>query len=137
VFDCSERFRANSNGKRTDIWLIYRCRSCEATKNITVVSRQPVARVPRPLLLAAEANDAAVARRYARDVALLRRCGASVAEGDSFVVSASCSSVRDLVFPEPLLVRPAHVVAEALGISRAAASALVPRDLRLVAGLRW
>lgn len=117
-FDCSERFRANSSGKRIDIWLIYRCRRCEATKNLTVVERTPVSKVPRLLLDAAQENDATVARSLARDLALLRRNRAMVAEGDDWFVdaSAACDVVLDL--PEPLLVRADAVIAASLGLGR-------------------
>src|SRR3712207_3606924 len=82
TFASSDRFRVNGNGKLLDLWLIYRCVRCEATKNITVVERTPVRRVDPRLLRAAEENDAATARRLSRDVDLLRRAGAAVAEGD-------------------------------------------------------
>lgn len=123
LFDCSERFRANTNGKVVDIWSIYRCRVCDATKNITIVERTPVRRVPRLLLLAAENNDATLARRFARDVALLGRNGASVGEGDDWEVDngkvdARASGACTLVFEEPLLVRLDAVAAAALGVAR-------------------
>jgi hypothetical protein len=105
VFDCSERFRANSSGKLVDIWSIYRCRECKSTKNVTIVERTPVSRVPRPLLLAAEHNDAAVARAYARDVGVLKRNGMAVAEGDDWVLDGVVGDGCTLVFDEPLLVR--------------------------------
>jgi hypothetical protein len=137
VFDCSEKIRANSNGKLVDIWSIYRCRECSATKNITVVSRRAVSKVPRSLLLAAESNDDAVARAWARDVGLLRRSGASVASGDEWeLVGHVGDDVDSLEFPEPLLVDLVHVVAAARGLSRAEARLLAPRGLRLVAGWR-
>ena len=120
VFTCSERFRTNTNGKLADIWLIYRCRRCEATKNITVVERTPVRKLPHDLLEAAEGNDAVIARRLARNVELLRRAGASVHEGDAWTIvpadeapaGGDCRHVR-LVFPEPLLLRLDAVVATA------------------------
>lgn len=120
VFTCSERFRTNTNGKLADIWLIYRCRRCDATKNITVVERTPVRRLPRALLEATEDNDAVVARRLARNVELLRRAGASVEEGDAWTIApvdeapagGDWRHVR-IVFPEPLLLRLDAVVATA------------------------
>ena len=122
-FVCSERFRVNANGKLVDLWLIYRCERCETTKNITVVERRPVAKVPRPLLDAAIDNEATVARRLARDVGLLKRAGASVATGDAWCIDAA-SDRHDgdltLVFPEPLLVRLDAVAAAALGVARRA-----------------
>ena len=124
-FDCSERFRANSNGKLVDIWLIYRCRRCEARKNLTVVERRPVSRVPRPLLHAAQTNDAALARQLARDVGLVRRNGAVIADGDEWEIDAPRpgrpSVVLDLA--EPMLVRLDAVVAAATGWSRRAVRA--------------
>ena len=110
-FACSERFRANANGKLVDIWLIYRCVRCDQTKNITVVERRPVARVPRPLLDAAIDNDPATARRLSRDVGLLKRAGARVAGGDQWLLTppdgalAPAGGVKALRFEEPLLVR--------------------------------
>ena len=132
VFACAERFRGNSNGKRLDIWLIYRCRRCDATKNITVVERAPVAKVPAALRRAAEVNDGAEARRLTRDVGLLRRAGAEVADGDAWDVSPAGARLDGdaparlrLVFPEPLLVRLDAVLAVATGASRRSVRDLV------------
>lgn len=132
TFASSDRFRANANGKLVDIWLVYRCRRCEATKNITVVERTPVRRVPPALLRAAEDNDATTARRVARDLDLLRRNGATVAEGDAWTLdeTAGANGRFRLVFPEPLLVRLDAVVAAAVVSGRSA----VRRRLALRAG---
>lgn len=130
TFACSERFRANSNGKLVDIWLIYRCVRCETTKNITVLERTPVRRVPPGLLGAAQDNDGATARRLARDVDLLRRAGAALAAGDDWTVSPACpptngaGDVRPeergirLSLPEPLILRLDVVVARIVGMPR-------------------
>jgi hypothetical protein len=117
-FDCAERFRANTNGKLVDIWSIHRCRVCDATKNLAVVSRTPVRRVPSALLRAAEQNDAAAARACARDVALLKRNGMSVVDGDDWALDGKASDRVRLVFPEPLLLRLDHVVAAVFEMSR-------------------
>lgn len=117
VFTCSDRFRTNSNGKLVDIWLIYRCRRCDATKNITVIERTRVRDVSRDLLRAAERNDPAMARRLARNIDLLRRSGAAVNSGDRWTLLDVDGALSDplpaafrLVFPEPLLVRLDAVV---------------------------
>ncbi|HVF32381.1 MAG TPA: DUF1062 domain-containing protein [Acidimicrobiales bacterium] len=118
AFASSERFRANANGKLIDIWLVYRCTRCEATKNITVVERTPVRRVDPRLLRAAEADDAGVARRLARDVGLLRRNGASIAAGDAWSLATDAGPEDgrlELELPEPLLVRLDAIVAAATG----------------------
>ena len=125
-FVCAERFRANSNGKLVDIWLIYRCARCDATRNVTVVERTPVHRVDPALFEAAATNDAATARRLARDVSLLRRAGVALDGGDGWQIepaTAPATLARRLVLtmPEPLLVRLDAVAAAALGCSRRAA----------------
>ena len=122
-FACAERFRANGNGKLVDIWLLYRCLSCESTRNVAVVERTPVHRIGRRLLDAAYDNDPAVARRCARDVALLRRAGVAVDGGDEWSISEAPRSCADrfvLELAEPLLVRLDAVAAAVLGRSRAA-----------------
>jgi hypothetical protein len=129
-FACSQRFRANANGKLVDIWLIYRCIRCDQTKNITVVERRPVAKVPRALLDAAIDNDAATARGLARDVGLLKRAGARVAAPDDWRLdparhATDGSDTILLRFAEPLLVRLDAVVAAALGVSRRRVAELV------------
>jgi hypothetical protein len=120
-FACSERFRANANGKVVDIWLIYRCERCDATKNITVVERTPVRRVDRRLLEASMDNDAPTARRVSRDVGLLRRAGATIATGDAWRVDGGpldAPGPFTLAFPEALLVRLDAVVAAAVAVPR-------------------
>lgn len=124
---CSERFRMNTNAKLTDIWLIYRCARCHATKNLTIVERKPITKIRRSLLDAATTNDPVAARRFARDLNLLRSAGVQVLRGDRFSLSEIARSTPrlQLHFAEPLLVRVDHVLAEALGMSRRRLRALV------------
>jgi hypothetical protein len=142
-FACSDRFRANANGKLVDIWLIYRCRRCDQTKNITVVERRPVAKVPRPLLEAAMDNDAATARRLARDVGLLKRAGARVAGPDHWLLTppdgalAPAGGVKTLRFAEPLLVRLDAIAAAALAVPRRQVADLIDVDHRVDALRLW
>ena len=108
---CAERLRANSNGKRTDVWLLYRCAGCDATTNVTVVERVPVGRLDRRLL----DEDPALVRTLARTT------GLPIATGDRFEVTGADAvppCTLDLRFPEPLLVRLDEAVAAALGTSR-------------------
>lgn len=134
IFDCSERFRANSNGKLLDIWLVYRCRSCDATKNLTVVERRPVSKVPRALLDAAQRNDAAVARALARDTALVRRNGTSFAGGDDWAIDGAAALPLVLDFAESMLVRLDRIVAAALELPRSRLPVAVDGRLRLWSG---
>lgn len=118
-FVCSERFRMNSNAKRTDMWLVYRCARCDATKNLTVVERTPITKIRRALVDAATTNDPVAARRFARDLGLLRSAGVRVLRGDRFSLDeiARGAARVQLHFAEPLLVRIDHVLGVALGMS--------------------
>ena len=127
-FACSERFRANANGKLVDVWLIYRCTRCDQTKNITVVERRPVTRIDRALLDAAMDNDAATARRLSRDVGLLKRAGARPAGPDEWRLDGTGASLH---FPEPLLVRLDAVAAAALDVPRKRVADLLQVEGRL------
>lgn len=125
-FVCSERFRINANGKLADIWLIYRCERCEATKNVTVVERTPVSRIDEWLFSAAIVNDPTTARALARDVPMLRRAGVRLADGDLWdlvgVVDGGLTDEDEeaarVVFDDPLLVRLDAVIASAMGRTR-------------------
>jgi hypothetical protein len=119
-FVCSERFRMNTHAKLADIWLIYRCARCDATKNLTIVERRPVTRISPSLVDAAMRNDPVAARRFARDLHLLRRAGVQVLRGDRVSLSEVARSSRrvQLHFAEPLLVRLDDVLSQALGVSR-------------------
>lgn len=68
-FASSGKFRVNAQKKRLDAWLIYRCGDCEQTWNRPLLERQPLEAVAPDLLQALTANDAALARRYAFDLA--------------------------------------------------------------------
>jgi hypothetical protein len=126
IFECTELFRANANGKLIDIWLIYRCRRCDHTRNLTVIERTPANQLPPGLLDAAHGNDPATARRFARDLTLVQRNGAAVAEGDGYGCSAPKKPILGreggleviVEFPEPLLIRLDSLLAVALGVSR-------------------
>ena len=123
-FENTEKFRANANGKLIDIWVIYRCSHCGERKNLSVIERTPVARVPSQLLQAAHVNDRVLARSLGRDLGLMRRNHVEVARGDDWdLPELPAGPVRPgqlvaLRFEEPLLVRLDHVIGTALGVAR-------------------
>ena len=67
LFVCTEKFRANAQKKRLDVWLIYRCQRCGQTWNRPVYERRPVADIDRATLQAIAENDPGFARRIAND----------------------------------------------------------------------
>jgi hypothetical protein len=81
-FASTDRFRLNANKQRIDVWLIYRCETCEATWNLTVLSRTRQADIDPDLFERMTRNDAATARACAFDAELLSRAGARTAASE-------------------------------------------------------
>ncbi|AZO35829.1 MAG: DUF1062 domain-containing protein [Mesorhizobium sp.] len=102
-YKCSEKFRVNANGKRIDVWLIYRCSGCENSWNFTILERQNRHDIEPALLAALESNDPALARRHAFDAAPLRNRAGRVEESPDVTVRK-----------EPLDGEPGHANALAL-----------------------
>jgi hypothetical protein len=57
LFECSERFRINANGRVLDVWLIYNCLHCDATFNLSILRRTNINEFDRNLLVKYERND--------------------------------------------------------------------------------
>ncbi|MEM7225236.1 MAG: DUF1062 domain-containing protein [Pseudomonadota bacterium] len=64
-FASSDKFRANAQKKRLDVWLIYRCQRCGETWNRPVIERRPVAQIDPTMLQAITENDRQMARSIA------------------------------------------------------------------------
>lgn len=64
-FVSSGKFRMNANGRRLDVWLIYKCPACGTTWNMEVVARTPVSELSPGRLRAYESNNPAAARACA------------------------------------------------------------------------
>lgn len=72
-FASSDKFRVNANKKIIDVWLVFKCVSCDYTLNISILSRKPVASIDRALLEGFHNNDVELAWKYAFDPSLLER----------------------------------------------------------------
>ena len=76
----SGRFRINANGDRVDVWLIYRCKKCKHSWNLTVYERVRPSKIPRDFYDLFLENDEETAARYGSDVAFLKRNHAEILE---------------------------------------------------------
>ena len=72
-FENSGKFRVNANGKHVDVWLIYRCKNCRHSWNLTIYERTSPGKIPTELFAAFEANDAEAALAYGRDIDFLKK----------------------------------------------------------------
>jgi hypothetical protein len=66
-FKNSKKFRVNANGSQLDIWLIYRCESCETTYNLTVLERMEAGRVDKEEYKGFLSNSIHLAAKYGND----------------------------------------------------------------------
>lgn len=74
----SGKFRVNANGNRVDVWLIYRCRKCKHSWNLTIYERVKPSRIkPEDYGLFME-NDYELALQYGNDIDFLKRNNAEL-----------------------------------------------------------
>ncbi|HKS58514.1 MAG TPA: DUF1062 domain-containing protein [Steroidobacteraceae bacterium] len=71
AFVCSERFRVNANKKSLDVWLNYRCESCEDVWKFPLLARRTL-RELGPALDDFARHDPATVWKYAFDIPRLR-----------------------------------------------------------------
>jgi hypothetical protein len=126
-FRCSGKFRFNANGKRLDAWLVYKCMACDDTWNHTVIERRGARDIPPALLAAFETNDDALVRRFAFDLAALRKSAHRIEEFAEVVVGKTLLGERltqapvleiTLAVPLPISLRLDRLLAAELGLSR-------------------
>lgn len=74
----SGKFRVNANGNRVEVWLIYRCKKCKHSWNLTIHERM------RPFKINADdyqlflENDYEFALKYGNDISFLKRNNAEL-----------------------------------------------------------
>ncbi|MGH1516644.1 DUF1062 domain-containing protein [Chryseobacterium sp. JK1] len=64
-FQCSDKFRLNTQKKNMDIWLIYRCVHCQNRYNMTLFSRIRTEKIDKDLFNKMSENDTMTAWEYA------------------------------------------------------------------------
>lgn len=75
AFECSGKFRVNANGRRLDVWLIYRCERCGRTLNVPIYERVPPERLSPEMYEGFLENDRELAMEYAGDRGFLKGLG--------------------------------------------------------------
>ncbi|HTJ38200.1 MAG TPA: DUF1062 domain-containing protein [Dactylosporangium sp.] len=119
------RFRVNANGKLLDVWLLVRCVSCNRTSKLTVHERLPVGsfdpaelhryHVNDPELVAARLLDPWLARR---NRFILDWTGAWRLHTPPACLDEAWPVQVEVVFEDPVPVRPERLIAHGLGFSR-------------------
>jgi hypothetical protein len=101
-FISSDKFRVNANKRLLDVWLVYKCKKCDTTWNLTVLSRISADRIDPEMHYGFEKNDKELAWRYAFNMEALQRAAAVVNWDDvDFEVDGECAVLSD----EPVTMR--------------------------------
>lgn len=74
----SGKFRVNANGNKVYVWLIYRCKKCKHSWNLTIYERTKPGRIPADLYELFLENDEETALRYGNDMEFLKRNNAEL-----------------------------------------------------------
>ena len=74
----SSKFRVNANGNNVDVWLIYRCKKCKHSWNLTIYERIKPGKIPAELFEAFQTNDTETAAAYGRNIDFLKKNNAEI-----------------------------------------------------------
>ncbi|GAB3978716.1 hypothetical protein GCM10027615_53610 [Plantactinospora veratri] len=119
------RFRVNANGKLLDVWLLARCVGCDRTSKLTVHERRPVRSFDPAELRGYRLNDPELVASRLLDPLLARRnrfkldwTGAWRLDTPSARLDEAWPVRVEVVFEDPVPVRPERLIAQGLGLSR-------------------
>jgi hypothetical protein len=130
AFESSKKFRVNAQKRRLDIWLIYKCTSCDNTLNIDVHARKSVASIDPDLLWAYTNNSPDVADRIGNDLPRLWSLGHQT-EDTPYTLRVELKPATDqqqtitILATQPLCLRLDRLLAEGLNVSRAQVEKLI------------
>jgi hypothetical protein len=121
------RFRVNANGKLLDVWLLVRCVACDRTSKLTVHERAPIRSFDPAELDGYRVNDAELVASRLLDPLLARRnrftldwTGAWRLDTPPARIDEAWPVRVEVVFEDPVPVRPQRLIAHGLGLSRSA-----------------
>jgi hypothetical protein len=119
------RFRVNANGKLLDVWLLVRCVSCDRTSKLPVHERAPARSFDPAEIHGYRVNDPALVASRLLDPRLARRnrftldwTGAWRLDTPPAGLDEAGPVQVEVVFEDPVPVRPDRLIADGLGLSR-------------------
>ena len=74
----SGKFRVNTNGNSVDVWLIYRCKKCKHSWNLTIYERIRPKKIPTDLYELFLNNDEETAYQYGNNIEFLKKNNAEL-----------------------------------------------------------
>lgn len=142
LFRPDGKFRVNANHKLVDAWLLVLCTGCGETAKLTVFERTRVRSVRPELLDRLHHNDPGLAAELLQDTVLHRRNRVALDWDGAWRLDTGGSDHldRDAIdvsvgFAARIPVRPARLIAEGCGLSRAEVLRLLAEG-KVVSGVR-
>ena len=68
----------NANGNKVDVWLIYRCKKCKHSWNLTIYERTKPSRIDREEYELFLENDSLLAEKYGNNIEFLKNNNAEL-----------------------------------------------------------
>jgi hypothetical protein len=130
-FRANGKFRVNANHKLIDAWLLALCTECGDTVKLTVLERVNVRSVRPELLDRLHRNDPALAAELLQDPVLRRRSRIALDWDGAWRLDTGGSDH----FAARIPIRPARLIAEGFGLSRAEVERLITEG-NLVSAVR-
>lgn len=119
------RFRVNGNGKLLDVWLLVRCVDCDRASKLTLHRRAPVRSFDPAELDGYHTNDPELVASRLFDPLFARRHRFTLDWKEAWRLDAPSPwraeawPVKvEVVFEDPVPVRPERLIAQELGLSR-------------------
>ncbi|WP_393059704.1 DUF1062 domain-containing protein [Streptomyces sp. LN549] len=141
-FRANGKFRVNANHKLLDAWLLALCTSCGETTRLTILERTHVRSVRPELLDRMHDNDPGLAAELLQDPVVRRRNHIALDWDDAWRLDTGGSDHLDrevidiaVRFGAQIPVRPARLIAEGCGLSRAEVERLI-KEGKLVSAVR-
>ncbi len=141
-FRASGKFRVNANHKLIDAWLLALCTGCGETTKLTVLKRVNVRSVRPELLDLLHGNDPGLTAELLQDPVLRRRNRIALDWDNAWRLDTGGSDppedeeIEVLVrFTAQIPLRPARLIAEGFGFSRAQVKRLISEG-NLVSAVR-
>lgn len=141
-FRATGKFRVNANHKLLDAWLLVLCTECGDTVKLTVLERVNVRSVRPELLKRLQDNDLGLAAELLQDTVLRRRNRVALDWDNAWRLDTGGSDHLDrevidvaVRFAARIPIRPARLIADGCGLSRAEVARLI-REGKAVSAVR-
>lgn len=141
-FRASGKFRANANHKLIDAWLLVLCNGCGDTAKLTIFERMTVRSIRPELLDRLHRNDLGLTVELLQDPLMQHRNRFALDWDDAWRLDTGGSAHLDreaievsVRFAARIPVRPARLIAEGCGLSRAEVERLIAEG-KIVSAVR-